>query len=54
MKYCNLAPALRAKAKEAGQLYLRAGAHFTDAGNEAAAQAVAECLERSPAAAMPS
>ena len=42
--YCNLTDDLRAEARTGKQLYLRAGAHWTDAGNEAAARSIAACL----------
>ncbi len=41
---CDLTPALRREAGTRGQLYLRAGAHWTDEGNAAAAVSIAECL----------
>lgn len=41
---CNLTGPLRRAAETRGQLYLRAGAHWTDEGNAAAAAAIAECL----------
>jgi alginate O-acetyltransferase complex protein AlgJ len=43
---CDLTPPLRERAKSGPQLYLRVGAHWTDAGNEAAADAIAACLGR--------
>lgn len=45
IRYCDLTEPLRRAAREREQLYLRAGAHWTAAGNEAAAQTVAACLE---------
>lgn len=42
---CDLTPLLRREAGRRSQLYLRAGAHWTDEGNAAAAQSVAECLK---------
>ena len=45
--YCNLAPDLRsAAAGGAEQLYLKAGAHWTAAGNAEAAKSIAACLAR--------
>lgn len=44
VKYCNLTDDLRARAQRGEQLYLRTGAHWTEAGNEAAAQSIADCL----------
>lgn len=41
---CNLTGPLRRAAAERGQLYLRAGAHWTEEGNQATAEAVADCL----------
>lgn len=41
---CDLTEPLRQAAREREQLYLRAGAHWTDAGNEAAAESIARCL----------
>ena len=41
---CDLLPALRARAATGEQLYLRVSAHWNDAGNAAAADAVAACL----------
>lgn len=41
---CDLTPPLRKAAETRGQLYLRAGAHWTDEGNTAAAESIAECL----------
>ena len=43
---CDLTPELRERAKSGPQLYLRVGAHWTDAGNEAAADVIAGCLAR--------
>lgn len=43
--YCDLTGDLRGHAHEE-QLYLRAGAHWTVAGNKVAAESVAACLER--------
>lgn len=43
---CNLTAPLRREATTRGQLYLRAGAHWTDEGNAAAARTIAECLRR--------
>jgi hypothetical protein len=42
--YCDLTDPLRNAAREREQLYLRAGAHWTDAGNDAAAMSIAACL----------
>jgi len=42
--YCDLTGALRQEARKGTQLYLRAGAHWTPAGNRVAADAVASCL----------
>jgi SGNH hydrolase-like domain, acetyltransferase AlgX len=44
--WCDLTPDLRAKAHQGPQLYLRVGAHWTDAGNAAAAESIAACLSR--------
>ncbi len=44
---CDLLPALRARAETGEQLYLRVSAHWNDAGNAAAAGAVAACLDGS-------
>jgi hypothetical protein len=41
---CDLTAPLRREAATRGQLYLRAGAHWTEEGNAAAASAVADCL----------
>jgi len=43
---CNLVEDLRAEARERRQLYLKVGAHWTDEGNRAAADAIAKCLHR--------
>lgn len=43
--YCDLTSDLRARAHDE-QLYLRAGAHWTAAGNKVAADSIAACLER--------
>jgi len=45
---CDLTAPLRARTKLGPQLYLRVGAHWTDAGNQAAADAIAECLSSAP------
>jgi hypothetical protein len=42
--FCDVTDDLRRAARGSEQLYLRAGAHWTDAGNRVAAGAVAECL----------
>lgn len=42
--YCDLTGALRQEARNGTQLYLKAGAHWTAAGNRVAAEAVATCL----------
>lgn len=42
--HCDLTDDLRRAAAEREQLYLRVGAHWTDAGNEAAADSIAACL----------
>lgn len=42
--YCDLTDDLRAGARRGEQLYLRAGAHWTEAGNELAARSIADCL----------
>lgn len=42
--YCDLTADLRAGARRGEQLYLRAGAHWTDAGNELAARSIEDCL----------
>jgi hypothetical protein len=42
--YCDLTGDLRAEARQGKQLYLRAGAHWTDAGNLVAARSIADCL----------
>jgi hypothetical protein len=44
---CDLTAPLRARAKQGPQLYLRVGAHWTDAGNQAAADAIAACMSAS-------
>jgi hypothetical protein len=44
IQYCDVTDDLRRAAHGSEQLYLRAGAHWTDAGNRVAAGAVAECL----------
>lgn len=44
IEVCDLTPALRRAAAVRPQLYLRAGAHWTEEGNAATAEAVAECL----------
>ena len=44
--YCDLTEALRQEARKGTQLYLRAGAHWTPAGNRVAAEAVANCLAK--------
>lgn len=44
--YCDLTDALRSQARKGEQLYLRAGAHWTEAGNQVTADAVADCLEQ--------
>jgi hypothetical protein len=41
---CDLTDDLRRAAAEREQLYLRAGAHWTDVGNDAAADSIANCL----------
>jgi len=41
---CDLTPPLRRAAATRGQLYLRAGAHWTDEGNAVAAESIADCL----------
>jgi hypothetical protein len=41
---CDLTAPLRGEAGRRGQLYLRAGAHWTDEGNAAAAHSIAQCL----------
>lgn len=41
---CDLTDPLRQEASKGEQLYLRAGAHWTEAGNAATANAVAHCL----------
>lgn len=41
---CDLTIALRRDSEKRGQLYLRAGAHWTEEGNAAAADAIADCL----------
>lgn len=43
--YCDLTGKLREGARRGEQLYLKAGAHWTEAGNRVAAEAVAACLE---------
>lgn len=45
IEYCDLTPALRAEAKKGTALYLKAGAHWTPAGNRAAADAIEGCLK---------
>lgn len=42
--YCDLTPDLRKGAAAGQQLYLKVGAHWTDAGNLAAAESIARCL----------
>jgi hypothetical protein len=42
--YCDLTGDLRAGARAGEQLYLRTSAHWTAAGNRAAADAVGNCL----------
>ena len=44
--YCDLTGPLRSEARKGTQLYLKAGAHWTAAGNRVAAEAVAACLAR--------
>ena len=41
---CDLTPPLRREAATGAQLYLRAGAHWTDEGNAATARSIAACL----------
>jgi len=41
---CDLTGDLRRAAAERAQLYLRAGAHWTDVGNDVAADSIADCL----------
>ena len=41
---CDLTAPLRRESETRGQLYLRAGAHWTEEGNAAAADSIAECL----------
>lgn len=41
---CDLTGPLRSASQVRGQLYLRAGAHWTEEGNAAAADAIAACL----------
>lgn len=41
---CDLTGPLRRESEKRGQLYLRAGAHWTEEGNAAAADSIAECL----------
>jgi len=41
---CDLTAPLRRESEKRGQLYLRAGAHWTEEGNAAAADSIAECL----------
>lgn len=43
--YCDLTDDLRRAAVEREQLYLRVGAHWTDTGNDAAADSIAACLK---------
>jgi hypothetical protein len=45
IEVCDLTPALRRAAATRPQLYLRAGAHWTEEGNAATAEAVADCLK---------
>jgi hypothetical protein len=42
--YCDLTPDLRESAGEGRQLYLKVGAHWTDEGNQLAAESIARCL----------
>jgi hypothetical protein len=51
IEVCDLTGPMRERAKGGPQLYLRVGAHWTDAGNEVAATVVADCLARGPGAA---
>ena len=44
VKYCDLTDDLRAEARKGKQLYLKAGAHWTDAGNAVAARSIGDCL----------
>ncbi|RMD83047.1 MAG: hypothetical protein D6815_07655 [Candidatus Dadabacteria bacterium] len=46
VRCCNLLPGLRRRAKGGVQLYHRVSAHWNAAGNQAAAEEVAACLER--------
>lgn len=48
---CDLTGPLRREAATRGQLYLRAGAHWTEEGNAAAAASIAECIRGLGAAA---
>lgn len=41
---CDLTGPLRRESEKRGQLYLRAGAHWTEEGNAAAADSIVECL----------
>ena len=44
IRHCDLTDELRDEAAKGRQLYLRAGAHWNDAGNAATADIVARCL----------
>jgi hypothetical protein len=44
LAFCDLTPALRARATKGEQVYLRVSGHWNDAGNEIAAQAAGDCL----------
>jgi hypothetical protein len=44
INYCDLTPDLRKGAAQGRQLYLKVGAHWTDEGNELAADSIARCL----------
>lgn len=43
---CDLRSAMQPLADQGKQLYLRVSGHWNDAGNERAAEAIADCLER--------
>ncbi len=43
--HCDLTEGLRERSRRGPQLYLRVGAHWTDEGNRAASDLIADCLQ---------